>query len=479
MSLEAPIQIDLSQENWWEQVDDSLLTPEDKAFLREQFQEAREGILYLTREEIQELRVAINATRDPRGEMWSPHIAGESFQAFIEEQVSEGLSFWDILGEDNEIWETIETLTQELLFWPEWAMWWLELADTPKQNLTTALRLSILDIIYGSDNPQELINNPESLIAQITPQLELLRSTSQIHDPLPNGETHPRIWILGEWEQNIIMMNIAEGREFFNELLSWELDAETIEQRLEWANTQEEITLPNISELSSETQEILTDIRTRMGQSGNWVWIENPPNPETLAAAIDQAPESERRTLIDILKELLAAFGTMFAEMFESAWNSLWERPENTETPPEEWTPNPEVTPTSLLLSTLNNLSTRQLGRINKENLLLSLADSETQTRIMRLLENLLPEMNLEDTITHLFTSDRAVFSNFQAQLVEANFPALTSEASSSSPLQQFEQVLQEYYRYRQSEGVQGITEGRTTWQNYARTRRSESWATV
>ena len=130
-------------------------------------------------------------------------------------------------------------------------------------------------------------------------------------------------------------------------------------------------------------------------------------------------------------------------------------------------------------MTALRNISTSQLGSINRESLLLSLADSETQTRIMRLLENLIPEMNLEDTMTHLFTGDRAVFSNFQARFVETDFPALTSEVSSSSPLQQFEQVLQEYSRYRQSEGVQGITEGGTTWENYAQTRRSESWATV
>jgi len=56
MSLETPIQIDLSQENSWDQVDDSTLTPEEKTLLREHFREESESIIYLTQQELQELK---------------------------------------------------------------------------------------------------------------------------------------------------------------------------------------------------------------------------------------------------------------------------------------------------------------------------------------------------------------------------------------------------------------------------------------
>jgi hypothetical protein len=52
MSFETPIQVDLSQDNSWDQIDDSRLTPEDKALLKEQFNEDTEGIIYLTQQEL-------------------------------------------------------------------------------------------------------------------------------------------------------------------------------------------------------------------------------------------------------------------------------------------------------------------------------------------------------------------------------------------------------------------------------------------
>jgi hypothetical protein len=66
MTLDAPIQINLSQDNSWDQIDDSRLTQDDKNLLKEHFNEESEGILYLTKQEIQELKATIDATRDPR-----------------------------------------------------------------------------------------------------------------------------------------------------------------------------------------------------------------------------------------------------------------------------------------------------------------------------------------------------------------------------------------------------------------------------
>jgi hypothetical protein len=42
MKLVAPIQIDLSQGNSWDKIDDSLLTQDDKNMLKEHFTEEHE-----------------------------------------------------------------------------------------------------------------------------------------------------------------------------------------------------------------------------------------------------------------------------------------------------------------------------------------------------------------------------------------------------------------------------------------------------
>jgi len=61
MSVEAPIQIDLSDNRSWDQVDSSLLSPEDKRRLAEQFASETQEIISLTQDELQTLRNALQS----------------------------------------------------------------------------------------------------------------------------------------------------------------------------------------------------------------------------------------------------------------------------------------------------------------------------------------------------------------------------------------------------------------------------------
>jgi hypothetical protein len=61
MSAEAPIQIDLSQDNSWSQIDDSMLSENEKNLLAEQFKEESEGIIYLTQQELKNFKDIISS----------------------------------------------------------------------------------------------------------------------------------------------------------------------------------------------------------------------------------------------------------------------------------------------------------------------------------------------------------------------------------------------------------------------------------
>lgn len=100
MTAEAPIQIDLSQENSWDKIDDSLLTEEERKLLAEQFSKEAEGIIYLTQQEIQDFKNILSSE--------IPEIVSSELQEFATEQKIEGLSSSDLVGD-------MEGLPEDLL----------------------------------------------------------------------------------------------------------------------------------------------------------------------------------------------------------------------------------------------------------------------------------------------------------------------------------------------------------------------------
>jgi len=141
MTPEAPIQIDLSQDSSWDKIGDEHLTQDEKNLLKEHFTEEHEGIIYLTKQEIKDLKDTITTTVDPRWEAWGTQVLGESFNEFIKQQKSEWLALSDIVESNNDIPEIIraqidaginglEDTAKEKLFWDEGMFSSLDISDT-------------------------------------------------------------------------------------------------------------------------------------------------------------------------------------------------------------------------------------------------------------------------------------------------------------------------------------------------------------
>lgn len=276
-------------------------------------------------------------------------------------------------------------------------------------------------------------------------------------------------------------MNVLKWREFFNALLSWDLRQEDIRDRLHEANTEEDIEGVDVSELSSEVQTLIENIRSRIStEQDQWesdgdTWAE----VRTLINKANDAENSEKKkTIMELLGELIKAL-----------WEALWFKIQDlTDTASwTEWTraapgdtPAPEQAETAEAeaLKGLDELTDNQLGNIDATALKASLENSDTQAEVRQILEWLIPTKNLQETIEHLFTWENTRFSQFVLALRTHRFPALNNTAWDIIAIDQFKTVLEEYGRYRASEGVAWITEGRTTWQEYAEARQTADWET-
>lgn len=142
MSIEAPIQIDLSQENSWNQVDSSLLTQDEKDMLARQFRAETREVISLTQEELLTLRDAVRSETP------------ETLATFMSEQREEGISLSDIMGEDFEYAEDVDALdayTKEILFGNEGILSALDISDTAQDHFSLALSLSLIERLASGE----------------------------------------------------------------------------------------------------------------------------------------------------------------------------------------------------------------------------------------------------------------------------------------------------------------------------------------
>ena len=468
MSIEAPVRVDLAQDNPWEATN---LTDEEKNYLREQFTAERNEVLYLTQQELSELSRIVETQRNSWISSSVRDAMGWELETFIEEQ--NGLSLSDLLGEQNEQFSAVEEIAEQLLFSENWAMKNLNLSDRPKQYLSTALALSIIEQIHQHENPVSVLNDPQLIITDMWSWLEDLLFLSR----LTNNHWDWSVLLQDNWEWNEICMNVLRGREFFNQLLNWELPQEEIRETLYTANTNEAIEAIDISELSSEVQDIIADIHSRISTTQDeWDNSDIWSDADDLMRRIDESETAEeRKTLLDLLADLIKALGDALKGMLDGAAttisrNSDW----NTDTV-AAWAEQWEVLSPELLTQ-ISELSSTQIGGIDTRRLRGSLDNSETQIQIRQILEWLIPEKNLEQTIEHLFSGEETRFSQFTTQLRNNQFPALIHTEWSVTPISQFRAILEEYGAYRASEGVAWVSEGRTSWADYAASRREANW---
>ena len=257
MTLDAPIQINLSQDNSWDQIDDSRLTQDDKNLLKEHFNEESEGILYLTKQEIQELKATIDATRDPRWNAWGQQVLGESFSAFIERQKTQWLVISDFLVTPENIPAGLEgffenyinsweELMREQLFWGEGMLSSLNISPMAQDRMSVSMGLSFMNyatrellvkIEDGDLSPediQDVVKISESLEAKFASMKAVIDSVIPV--PGSTSATMSQVYVAGNGEENSIFMDPVEWVEFFNKFISWDLDATNIQSTLQEAN---------------------------------------------------------------------------------------------------------------------------------------------------------------------------------------------------------------------------------------------------
>jgi len=483
MTPEAPQRIDLADVSSWDQIDDWLLTPEDKALLSEQFKEDQESIMYLTRQELTELAQIIEKSTNWENDAQSRVIHNEEkIQNFLSEQIAEWLSLSDILGEENEGIQIVESIAADILFW-EWAVLsGLNLSDRPQRYLTTSLSLSLIDYIHASENPVELLENPEEFLVEINDRLESLKTLANSTVWHRGIDMQARLNIEADWEQNTICMNVLEGKNFFDTLFTWDLDAAWIESTLEEANSENPIEQADLWEVSREAISQVQDILSRIPETGDNGGTSNWDNRQELANIITRTVNwaetaEEKKSIMELLLDLIKGILNLANNMFDGTASSLTEATQNNR---ESWSDMQTglESISNELLSKITDLKSEQLGNLDTEAITTRLNDSATQLQLRLTLQSLIPESNLEQTIEHLFSWEdgkNTVFGQFTTTLRENWFPSLWVETT-QTPIEQFLAVLEEYRQYRTSPWVQSASEDRTTWVQYAQERARWEW---
>jgi len=340
MSAEAPIQIDLSQDNSWDQIDDSMLSDDEKRLLAEQFREDTEGIISLTQEELRDFKQIISSE--------TPEIVASELQEFVEEQKNEGLSTSDLIWDSIELWEIdlLDQYSKEALFWDEWIFKNYSISDTAQDIMSVSLTLSILQ--YGADMEANQIpetSNTREWFDFIVERLGVLKSAWEQMQAWPwwISTQVPAINIDNFWEWNSIFMNPTEWKDFFHQILEWDLNSpESIIEKIESANTWWEIPL----EISGLWEIVLEDISWLV--ETEWWSIEISDTDRDILDNPETTPE-ERQSLLERWENSDNFFLQILAALFslgkwwdtQTQWDTTttWREGTEHETSPEEIAP--------------------------------------------------------------------------------------------------------------------------------------------
>lgn len=478
MNPEAPQRIDLSQDI---QKQGLNLTAEQENSFREYMltleREERERVLYMTREDLQELRDTIDASSYWENDAQSMRIGNTRvLSEFIDKQATRGLTLSDMLTWaehlSDEVITLIQTESEETLFWNEWIMQGIELTDRVKSYITTALWLSVLDQI------KELTTRDDKSIAQLlqeNTQLQHIQDAFRATIPWVRpytGKEDERIperllRIDGQWEHNQIFMNIWDGKKFFDDVFSWSIDSrDAVIQRIHAANTDPEgIEAHNLQDLTDLRRSAVDiseeDIRSAANiasQEMNEKSYTDMP-PEKQVSLIERWKESGN-ILLQILASLLE-FGKELTGNTEKKWDT---KP-NTAVP---WLDQKQTK------SLFERIPSEQLWNINPKRLEQAFQNGEYKENIEALLKKINTNMTLDSGMKELFWEDRK-FARFRELLRTAWHPKVNN-SSENSPARLFQTVLEEYVNYRTSEWVADKTTWRTTWEEYINLRKQNNW---
>jgi len=444
MTPDTLVQIDLSDENSWDQIDDSYLTADEKRVLREQFQEDTDAIIYLTEAELQDFKNILASE--------IPEVVSEELREFWQEQIAEWVSLTDFTSENNESLWVLESSLHEWLFGDNWIFKLHTISLSARNWIITWLGLSILEQISASGE------DISTLISNTLDTLSVLQDAC--------SETLPVMWsptalhIAENGEANEIFMDPIKGQEFFSKILTWELwSTQEIQEALKNWNTDDKIVFKpeEVSLIIKENLRAVTDNGDTIQVWDQDVVLEDIPGLED--APGEEASDEEKQSYIDKLKEkgwifaVLAGILEFIQGARESITGNTESDDETTEAPDEEEEISPTITESAreLFSSKLNEWNIAPFNAIDFQELFsedweLSEMAQDIIATIVWINENTTLEV-FEKEFNNLFIArDWKDTTKFQ-EFINASRGTLITETN--IPQRNILSVLQEYQKYR------------------------------
>lgn len=429
MPLDAPDQIDLSQDIKEQNIG---LSPDQKesfqAYLDGLKEEEKQGIIYLTQQELSDLASTVeqSVSWENDAQDFVVHDS-EKLDSFIEEQKTEWLASADILeGVEwnlltSELLQQIDALSQAALFENGGIFDGLGISDTAKDHVSVSLSFTLVE--QAQKNPAILQalkwNNPAPLL-DLVEQYNTTFTT--LGNTLRENEGIGWSFITQNGEGNGIFMETDTGKEFFEKILDWKIDQNSIvayitENNKEdggiinptlWSND----TIKALIESGTLTQEKLTELLT------NGAWWDTPPNWDSPNLPPDASPE-DQKTWLEELKEK-KPFGTIIAALLEAIkWfipdellegDNIDRADRATDSPDETTSEQVAKTPSQQIRTFFSEHADSWIFVwVNKDSIA-ELFPSEWELpqeakNILARIEAIPGEENIEDKLNNLFTS--------------------------------------------------------------------------
>jgi len=480
MTLEAPIEVNLSQElsaqELWE-----WLTKDEQIKFNEYFNADKEWILYLSQIELSELKRIL----------WEDLSASHDadFDEFIDEQLKEWLASSDIFESvewiPESFWDTLDALSREALFWSEGILARIPLSMTARDNIITSLSVSILWNIDVKSLSNESIEGAFDTAMKNFTTLKELVDTKEMVGP---GITKNILDVAQDGERNTLFMNAHEWTKFFDTLIKESMSKEKIKSYIEKHNLSPDNTTEienDISGLTTRSAEIMKTLLALPKKVPS-------TKPETKKPTVDPAEDTESTTLkvnpediptedeIDNL-EKQGGFGAIIIKMLREIVKMIQQvsgsdedadssKPEKK----EEKTPEAIETEKAELKKLIEWIPESQ----KNNSLIMALKeDSEKAEEIKTLIEWISPGTSFAQSFTELFklwengmSKIDTVSKIFDAQWLSGTLPA------ESTHLDKKIHFLKEYADYRKSEWVAWVESRQTKWKVWAKERKWKNW---
>lgn len=489
MTAEAPQQIDLSRDI---KDQNTRLSPEQQesfqAYLDGLQEEEKQGIIYLTQQELTDLASIVeqSVAWENDAQDFVVHDS-EKLDSFIGEQKTEGISLEDMIwGLENApeplraSLESLEKVADKVLFGSEGMFQNLDISDTAKDHISMSLIMSL-----STHGMKQLIQKMQKedfdssqIMARFTEIAEWLKDTfwtlkSVIDETETSDQWNSIVNVKERWEWNRIFMEIATGKKFFDDIISGKITQKNIEGKIEAEN------LEDGEEIDNNLESIIWDFTKQSTRLQDAIANLPPEDQAALATAIQNPgenwePASENgqeltgfaKIIHDILKALTEGL-KWFTDAFD------FDNDQDDNIPEEESLPEEEQAKNNTLIELIDNLSPANSDFV--KNLTW---DPKWAQRIRKILEWISPDESFQETLNNILNKDKVLSSTgIKAGPIFEEYGFLQSLPEWMNQIETTIKMLEEYSRYRNSDGVRGLSSSRTPWEEWAQKRQAENWS--